>query len=130
MVLCIGWLPKAYGFEGILAMMVSVDDGSRDTEIWTLVNKSSGLRPFSWTKKFIIEPFSKEAIPLGMWNADELFVKVLKTHALKQVYFNYDLVTKEMNYFHVPKEQDLARFMMCGCYFENLELEDKFGQRY
>ncbi|KAJ8557786.1 hypothetical protein K7X08_004552 [Anisodus acutangulus] len=58
-----------------LAMMVSVEDGSRD--------KISGLKPYSWTKEFIKEPFSKMTIPLGMWNADKLLVVVLQTRALK-----------------------------------------------
>ncbi|XP_060188674.1 F-box protein At3g08750-like [Lycium barbarum] len=113
--------------RGSLAMMVSVEDGSRDTEIWVLVNKISGLKPYSWTKKFIIEPFSKDTIPLGIWNADKLLVVVLQARALKQIY-SYDLFTKKKNYFHVPKEQDLGSFMSVrGRYFESLELEDGYG---
>ncbi|KAK4365681.1 hypothetical protein RND71_013561 [Anisodus tanguticus] len=113
-----------------LAMMVSVEDGSSHTEIWVLVNKISGLKPYSWTKEFIIEPFSKMTIPLGMWNADKLLVVVLQTRALKQVY-SYDLVTKKIDYSHVPKEQDLESFALVrGRYFESLELEDGYGQRY
>ncbi|MCD9559328.1 hypothetical protein HAX54_017228 [Datura stramonium] len=122
---------KLMVLRGSLAVMVSVEDGSRDTEIWMLMNKSSsGLQPYSWIKKSIIEPFSKETIPLGIWNADKLLVKVLQTRALKQVY-SYDLVTKKMDYFHVPKEQDLGSFVSVrGRYFESLELEDGYGRRY
>lgn len=117
--------------RGSLAMMVFVKNGSRDTEIWMLLNRSSGVQRYSWTKKFIIEPFSKDTIPLGMWNGDKLLVKVLQTnYALKQVY-SYDLVTKKMDYFHVPKEQDLESFMsVSGRCFESLELEEGYGQRY
>ncbi|XP_059301987.1 putative F-box protein At3g10430 [Lycium ferocissimum] len=116
--------------RGSLAMIVSVEDGSRDTEIWMLRNKISGLKPYSWTKEFIIEPFPQRTIPLGIWNADKLLLVVLQTRVLKQVY-SYDLVTKKMEYFHVPKEQDLRSFMsLCGRYFESLELEDGYGQRY
>ncbi|OIS98753.1 PREDICTED: putative F-box protein At3g20705 isoform X1 [Nicotiana attenuata] len=113
--------------RGSLAMMVSVEDGSRDTELWVLMNKS-GVKQYSWTKKFIIEPFSKEAIPLGIWNDDKLLVVVLQTRALKQVY-TYDLVTKKIDYFHVPKEEEFDSFMSVrGRYFESLELEDRYGK--
>ncbi|WMV34917.1 hypothetical protein MTR67_028302 [Solanum verrucosum] len=104
-------------------MMVSVEARTKDTEIWMLVNEKSS---YSWTKKFNLEPFSEKTILLGMLNDHKLLVVVLKTHlcGLRQVY-SYDLVTKKIEYFHLPKEQDLASFVgVHGCYFESLELED------
>ncbi|WMV34924.1 hypothetical protein MTR67_028309 [Solanum verrucosum] len=102
---------KLMVLRGSLAMIVSVEDGTRDTEIWMLVKGNSRLQPYLWTKKFILEPFSKETTTLGMWNDHKLLVVVSQTypHALRQVY-SYDLVTKETEYFHMPKEQDLASF--------------------
>ncbi|XP_049410357.1 F-box protein At3g08750-like [Solanum stenotomum] len=122
---------KLMVLRGSLAMIVSVEDGTRDTEIWMLV-KGNSHQPYLWTKKFILEPFSKETTTLGMWNDHKLLVVVSQTHphALRQVY-SYDLVTKETEYFHMPKEQDLASFAAVrGCYFESLELEDGSGGRY
>uniref|UniRef100_M1B0L5 F-box associated domain-containing protein n=1 Tax=Solanum tuberosum TaxID=4113 RepID=M1B0L5_SOLTU len=123
---------KLMVLRGSLAMIVSVEDCTRDTEIWMLVRGNSRLQPYLWTKKFILEPFSKEKTTLGMWNDHKLLVVVSQTrpHALRQVY-SYDLVTKEMEYFHLPKEQDLESFAAVrGCYFESLELEDGSGRSY
>ncbi|KAH0749342.1 hypothetical protein KY290_028574 [Solanum tuberosum] len=120
---------KLMVLRGSLAMMVSVEDRTKDTEIWMLVNEKSS---YSWTKKFNLEPFSEKTILLGMLNDDKLLVVVLKTHlcGLRQVY-SYDLVTKKMEYFHLPKEQDIAWFVgVYGCYFESLELEDGSGRSY
>ncbi|WMV34920.1 hypothetical protein MTR67_028305 [Solanum verrucosum] len=120
---------KLMVLRGSLAMMVSVEDRTKDTEIWMLVNENSS---YCWTKKFNLEPFSGKTMLLGMLNDHKLLIVVLKTHlcGLRQVY-SYDLVTKMMEYFHVPKEQDLAWFVgVHGCYFESLELEDGSGLRY
>ncbi|KAK4719075.1 hypothetical protein R3W88_017413 [Solanum pinnatisectum] len=120
---------KLMVLRGSLAMMVSVEDCTKNTEIWMLVNEK---RSHSWTKMFILGPFSKKTMPLGMLNDHKLLFVVLKTppYGLRQVY-SYDLVTKKMEYFRVPKEQDLSSFVgVHGCYFESLELEDGSGLRY
>ncbi|XP_015168425.1 uncharacterized protein [Solanum tuberosum] len=120
---------KLMVLRGSLAMMVTVEDCTKDIEIWMLVNENSS---YSWTKKFNLEPFSGKTMLLGMLNDHKLLVVVLKTHlcGLRQVY-SYDLVTKMMEYFHVPKEQDLASYAaVLGFYFESLELEDGYGRRY
>ncbi|KAH0662632.1 hypothetical protein KY284_027563 [Solanum tuberosum] len=72
-------------------MLISVEDGTKDTEIWMLVNEKSS---YSSTKKFILEPFSKKTMPLGMLNDHKLLIVVFKTHpyALTQVY-SYDLTS-------------------------------------
>ncbi|XP_015168427.1 F-box/kelch-repeat protein At3g23880-like [Solanum tuberosum] len=120
---------KLMVLRGSLAMMVSVEDCTKNTEIWMLVNEKSS---YSWTKKFILEPFSKKTMLLGMLNDHKLLFVVLKTlpYGLRQVY-SYDLVTEKIEYFHVPMEQDIAWFVgVYGCYFESLELEDGSGRRY
>ncbi|KAH0662629.1 hypothetical protein KY284_027560 [Solanum tuberosum] len=62
---------KLMVLRGSLAMLVSVEDGTKDTEIWMLVNEKSS---YSWTKKFTLEPFSKKTMPLGMLNDHKLLL--------------------------------------------------------
>ncbi|KAH0749340.1 hypothetical protein KY290_028572 [Solanum tuberosum] len=62
---------KLMVLRGSLAMLVSVEDGTKDTEIWMLVNEMSS---YSWTKKFTLEPFSKKTMSLGMSNYHKLLV--------------------------------------------------------
>lgn len=75
-----------------------------------MMNTSSGLQPYSGTKKFIIEPFSTETIP---WECGMLTMQASChsfTNSCSQ-YYSYDLViTKKVDYFHVPKDQDIAAF--------------------
>nr|XP_009604601.1 uncharacterized protein LOC104099347 [Nicotiana tomentosiformis] len=49
---------KLMVLRGYLVMMVYVDDGFKDTEIWVMnTSYNNGIQQNSWTKKFIIDLF-------------------------------------------------------------------------
>lgn len=67
-----------------LSMICFIENSFRDTEIWVLMNKSSVVQlDYSWTRKFIIKPFSKETFHLKIWKDDKILDFVLQIGALK-----------------------------------------------